>query len=282
MSVLHVKSVTIANSTDTNIVRPSDWNSAHVQYFTLAGNTNNASTVSGTNVVISGGNNITLVGSSNSIGISAAGAGGGTATLWQPFNEGVNVAGQVGNAVLHIVPLPTPTPAALGELHIDRLCLPLILSNATNSTGTVSYSFSMGLYTRNVSTLSLAYSTSFSTTLNYSGTVNNNNVAGIRLMVIPWTTTFGDGRYYVAQWSRTSTSSQNCTFNQMLISQINSNFSGVYNVASNRSNQWPLGYGVYSTTFSTALPGSIHFSRIDGTGSLAARPPSFFMISGTA
>jgi len=56
----------------TDLVRPSDWNSVHNQFFTLTGNTNNASTVSGTNVVLSGGNGVTLIGSNSVIGFSVA------------------------------------------------------------------------------------------------------------------------------------------------------------------------------------------------------------------
>lgn len=70
MAISHVKSVTVADGTNTTLVRPGDWNSAHNQFFTLAGNTNNASAVSGTNVVLSGGNNVTLIGSGASIGFS--------------------------------------------------------------------------------------------------------------------------------------------------------------------------------------------------------------------
>jgi hypothetical protein len=103
MAISHVKSntiadwtgtVTVGNSTGgtqtvnaTDLVRPGDWNSAHNQYYTLAGNTNNASTVSGTNVVLSGGTNVTLIGSGATIGISA---GNGTAGGWQPIIAGNN------------------------------------------------------------------------------------------------------------------------------------------------------------------------------------------------
>jgi hypothetical protein len=103
MAVSHVKSntiadwagtVTVGNSTGgtqtvnaTDLVRPGDWNSAHNQYYTLAGNTNNASTVSGTNVILSGGNNVTLIGSGATIGISA---GNGTVHGWEPFMIGNN------------------------------------------------------------------------------------------------------------------------------------------------------------------------------------------------
>lgn len=219
---------------------------------------------------------ISTNGSTISIGVPA-----GTATMWQPFNEGVNVAGQIGNASLHFVPLPTPAPAALGEVHIDRLCLPLLLTNATNSTGSVTLSHSFGLYTKNGASLSLVMSTSQTLALTFSGTVGNSTYAGARLLTVPWTTTVGDGRYYVAQWSRTTSGGANATFNQFLVSQMNSNFSGIFGVNSNRSYQWPLGYGIYSASVTTAMPGSVAFSQIDGTASIAARPPSFFMISST-
>jgi hypothetical protein len=76
MAVTHVKSNIVADFTGTvtvfdslgstqtvnatQLVRPSDWNSAHAQLMTLAGNTLGASTLSGTNIVFSGGANLTL------------------------------------------------------------------------------------------------------------------------------------------------------------------------------------------------------------------------------
>ena len=245
--------------------------SVNGQSATLSINAPAISSLSATGIL-----SISTNGSTISIGVPA-----GTATMWQPFNEGVNVGGQIGNAIMHLVPLPTPVPAALGELQIDRLCIPLYASNASNSTGTLSLSHSFGLYTKNGNTLSLAFSTSYSTAWTFSGNNSSSLYNGIRLHTVPWTTTIGDGRYYVAQWTRSSSGGANGTISQMLVSQLNSNFSGVFGAASNRSNQWLLGYGVYSVSFSTAMPSSINFSQIDGTASLAARPPSFFMINGT-
>lgn len=60
MAVQHVFSNAVADGTVTSIVRPSDWNSYHNQQVTLAGNTAGQSTVSGTNIVFQGGNNVTL------------------------------------------------------------------------------------------------------------------------------------------------------------------------------------------------------------------------------
>lgn len=269
----------------------------------LGANTAGNTTATGSTIGLSG-INLTLSGTNNSVvNISAPatsslvatgivslstngstisiGAAGGTATMWFPFNEGVNVAGQQGQATLQIVPVPTPPTAANGQLEVDRVAFPLQLTYATNSTGSITMSLWMGLYTKNASTLSLEHSTSFSTAFTFSGTANSSVMSGIRLHTVPWTTTFQDNRYYVAVASRTTTGGANATFNQMLMSQINSNFSGLFGVASNRSHQWPLGFGVYSAS-TTGVPSSIAFSQIDGTASLAARPPSWFMIKGTA
>lgn len=219
---------------------------------------------------------ISTNGSTISIGVPA-----GTATMWQPFNEGMNVVGQQGQGTLHIVPLPTPTPGALGEVQIDRVCFPVQASHATNSTGSVTLSLWMGLYTRNNSSLSLAHSRSFSTNWTFSGTANSSVLSGLRLISGGWTTTFGDGRYYVGLLSRTTSGGANCTISQLLVSQMASNFSGFVGQATNKSYQWPLGFGVYSASLSS-LPASFGFSDINGTGSLGARPPSWFMINGTA
>ena len=78
MAVSHIKSNPIADMTGTvtvfgsdgstqtvaatDLVRPSDWNSAHGHIVTLGGNTAGASTVSGTNIVYAGGNNVTVSG----------------------------------------------------------------------------------------------------------------------------------------------------------------------------------------------------------------------------
>ena len=65
----HAYSQTIADGTATSVVRPSDWNSAHAQIYTLTGNTLSQlnSTVSGTNVVYAGSGDIYLGGTNGSL-----------------------------------------------------------------------------------------------------------------------------------------------------------------------------------------------------------------------
>lgn len=76
MAVSHVYSNAVPDGTATSVVRPSDWNSAHNQYMTIAGNTAGASTLSGTNIVFQGGNNLTLSANGQTLIFSGANAGG--------------------------------------------------------------------------------------------------------------------------------------------------------------------------------------------------------------
>ena len=230
-----------------------------------------------------GSNGITLSQSTNGANsgtMTIHGVPPGTATMWFPFNEAVNVTVAPGQGSFLIAPVPTPPTAALGQVHLDRVCFPVSVSNASNSTGSITLTFLMGLYTKNASTLSLAHSTSQTTNWTFSGTNSASLQHGVKLFTIPWTTSIDDGRYYVGVGFRSTSGGANATISQIGMSQMASNFSGVFGAASNRSVQWPLGFGMYSAS-TTGVPGSIGFSQIDGTASVAARPPTWFMISST-
>jgi len=229
-------------------------------------------------LVFANSNGVTFGMSGSSQITASVNAGGGAAytkTFWYPYNEAVNVMGQQGQATFVINPLPLDD-----ILHADRVVMPLYFSNASNSTGTLTLSFWMGLYTKNGGTLSSYGSTSFSATLAYAGNNSSASNNGIRLLTAPWTTTLAQSRYYVGVGMRSTTGGANATVSQVLVSQLNSNFSGLWGVASNRSYQWPIGVG-YLSASTTGVPATIGISQIDGTNSLAARPPSWHMISGT-
>lgn len=124
MAIYHAYTQTVADGTATSVVRPSDWNSGHVQGFFLAGNTSNASTVTGTDVYFSGGNGVTLSGSNNSIGISVA--------------TGFNVsAGTTSNNITQLV-FPDSNGITWG-LNSNSLTanIPMLIS-AANGTGSMS------------------------------------------------------------------------------------------------------------------------------------------------
>jgi len=89
--IKHVYNQTVADDPATSIVRPSDWNSVHNQTITLGGNfAGGGSTISGTGIVLAGGNNITLSADTLNQSIIFSGAAGGGQT-----NQTLGVYGSV-------------------------------------------------------------------------------------------------------------------------------------------------------------------------------------------
>ena len=201
--------------------------------------------------------------------------GGVTYSGWAPHEDYVMVAGQQGNGTVYIEPQRAPAYVQ------DRVAIPILYTNTSNSTGTVTLSYFVGLYTKNASTLSLSASSSISATVGFSGTAGSYSLhSGIRLLTFPWALTVPAGDIYIAHLSRTSTSSQNASISQMLVSQINSAFVGFLGQSHNTTYQFTQGQGVYTAT-SSSLPNSIAFSQIRGSDSIAFRPPSIMFMNGT-
>lgn len=283
MAVSHVKSITVADFTGTvtafnsqgstttigatDLVRPSDWNSAHNQFYTLTGNTNNASTASGANVVLSGGNNITLIGSNSVIGISAADAPA-VATLsgWNPFSPGVEyLLGQMGQNTLFLMPMDFPA-----AVKVNNMRLPVHFTAATNSTGSATVTQNFALYTSvNSTQISRLTSWSVSTNVSHNGTQNSaSNVGGVRT----WSgthdaLTITAGAYVVAFMSSTASANANVTLSQFIASNMNTAFSGGLNQAANASGVFAPFQGSYSVT-SAGFPDTI--GTVDMRGSAAA------------
>lgn len=323
MAVSHVFSSPVADATGTvtvwqgsttasvaasDMIKPGNWNSAHNQYLTLAGNTAGASTVSGTNIVWAGGNNITMSANGSTVSmvgptaagtgttfaganvsgsmtlntaglnlsLSAEAAGGGaTRNYFNPQDGFLQVTGAQGNASMHIQPMFAP------NVTFDRLAMPLQFTNATNSTGSLTVSIGFAVYSRTGATLSMMHSTSGSQAITFSGTVGNSTYSGLRLFTMPWSSSFSEDQYYAGIWSRTTSGGANGTINQFLASQQNSTFAGFYGEVNNTTMQYTRGLGHFSATFSTALPGSVAFSQIRGVSSVVLRQPVFYVVNGT-
>jgi len=293
----------------------------HFYGWNLVGNTAGTTSTSLTTeapIYFSGGNNITLSGNSNTIVIQGAAGGGGgggvqiaaggstvsdntvvfsnsngvsfgfngstmTASIianntydgWPPYADLEMVAGQQGNGTLYIEPEHCP------YYFQDRVGIPIAYSNANNSTGSVTLSYWVGFYTQNVSTLSLASSTSFSTGLTFSGTVGSWSLhSGMRLLTFPWSLTVQEQEIYIAQLSRTTSGGANASVSQMLVTQVASNFVGFFGASHNTTQQFTIGQGVYTATTS-AMPNSIAFSQLRGSDSIAFRAPAIMFINGT-
>lgn len=215
---------------------------------------------------------ISINGSTISIGVPSP----ATRSYFNPRDGYLQVAGQQGQGSLHFQPAEFP------NVQFDRVAFPIINTNSSNSSGSHTLSFWFGMYTRNASTLSLLSSASSSTALTHSGTLGSYSwYSGIRLFTIPMTMTAKEGQYYIGILSRTTSGGANGTYSQLLASQVASSFFGNFGSATNQTQQYTRGLGVYTAT-TTGLPSSVAFSQISGGGnSLVLRQPLFYVVSET-
>lgn len=291
MSALsHVKSDTIGDFTGTvtvfnsqgstgtvaatDLVRPSDWNSAHNFFQTISGNTAGQSTASGTNLVFGGTDDI-QVSHSTAAGAATLWIGQKVSSGYAPYADIPGVIGQAGQGTLQIDPDIFPA------VQFDRLGFVVNNTNSSNSSGSHTLSFWWGFYTRNASTLSLLASTSTSTAVTHSGTAGSYSLySGMRMVTIPMTTTFTAGEYWIGYLSRTTSGGANGSYSVLHNSHINSNFLGHFGSSHNTTYQLTLGQGVYTVTTS-GMPGSIAFTQIRGSDSHALRAAKLWLHSGT-
>jgi hypothetical protein len=227
-------------------------------------------------ILFSNSNNITF-GMDNSSVITAT-VDVPTPVILSSFNQYLNaelVVGQQGQSSLHI------QPWIISNLTMDRYVMPVLFSNATNSTGSMSVTYNIGIYTKTGSSISLLASTSNTTGVTYSGTANSTINSGMRMVSFGFSTSLSAGEYWLGILSRTATAGANATLSQWLASRANSNFSGYLGSTTNATYQSQLGLGVYSATLSSLL-NSVAFSQINQTQSIAVRPPSVLLRFGTA
>jgi hypothetical protein len=227
-------------------------------------------------LVFSNSNNVSfgLDGSTLTATATAAGATAFTYPYFNPFDAYVQVTGVLGSNSLYFQPFQSP------NVQFDRLVIPLFLTYSTaNASATLS--FYWGLYTRSVSTLNLLTnaSTEAGSQLSFS-TANSSLYRGIRLLTAGITNTLTEGQYYVGFMSRVTTAGSSISFSNIVISQQNSSFSGLFGEASNATVQYTRGLGRYSAT-TAALPSSVAFSQIQGNSSAFLRAPIFYLVSQT-
>lgn len=199
-----------------------------------------------------------------------------TLSYFNPQDAYVQVAGQIGQSSLFVQPMQAP------NVQFDRIVVPIIYSNASNSSNSQTISLYVGIYTKNVSTLSSISSVLYTTNMSASGRVGTNyqNFGGVRLITIGLTGTLTEGQYWVGMLSRTTSNAGGATLSNVLASQMNSSFSGLFGAASNKSIQYTRGLGVLSVQ-TAAMPNTIAFSDLYGNSSAVLRQPLFYFVSGT-
>ena len=309
MAVSHIKSntntdwtgtVTVGNSTGgtntiaaTDLVRPGDWNSAHNQFVTISGGaTAGTSAGSGTNLVYGGSNSLTVnlstaAGGGQTLWLQPAmsnltwgpglslSSNGSTITIQQPcssefrvYDEAIKQAAQYGQSSLHIWPVGIDNNVTCRYIGI-----PLIYSNASNSSNSHTISLTFALYTRNSQSFGTIHSTSYTTAMSASGSVGTNGAAfqGNRELRLAWSTSISGGRYYQAFLSKTTSNAGGCSISNVVASNWASAYSGPFGVASNASQQWYEAAGFYSAQ-TAGIPATFNASDLVGSTSAQQRP----------
>lgn len=204
-----------------------------------------------------------------------------TKSKFNPFMEAVAVVGQHGQGSLHFHPVPDPSAFQFDRMLFDIHFTGNITNATVTSTQAISLTMQAGIFTRNVSTLSLLASGSTSTAFTI-GTTNSNLFVGGRLLSMGWTTTIPTSDLWLGIVSSTNSAGVNsATISQYVVSDIGTNFSGMFGVASNATCQDALGLGYY-TAVTNGIPSSVAFSQINGTASMVLRPPLYRFLSQTA
>ena len=224
--------------------------------------------------VFSNSNNVSF--GLNGSTITASASAFTVSYLW-PFQEAAPVAGQHGQGTLHIHQIPD-----ILNFQYDRMVFDLsVVDTITSATsGVFSLTMGAGIYTANVSTLSLKASATTSTAFTISST-NSSLFNGLRILTMGWTTTMNASNYWLGIVSSTNSAGINsATISQMLNSAPAATFSGLFGVAQNNTNQLMPGLGYFSAATS-GLPASIAFSNISGTASNVLREPMYRFVSGT-
>lgn len=258
----------------------------------------NLGNTSGTSGVISGGqlqmiivgtNNITVSqsinGASATLSISgpAAAAAAATRSIWFPYQNyglaGNTVAQQIGNGSIQVGLVECDNNFSVSRFNVF---VTNSLSSSSNSSHAGAISVFLGIYTRNVSTLSL--STSGSGLNSWSNTSSNSFsvLTGAKMLSGSINANLTPGQYWLAFMSRTSTTNANWfTATNLQIGGILTLYHGLMGAASNASNQIVPGYGTFSAT-SAGMPTSMAFSDLRGSEAVGQRVPIMNLVNFTA
>lgn len=279
--VMSLSQTTGANGNTVSILAPAQSVLSAVSPLSTSTNGSTISVLGPATSSLIGTSGISLSTAGSTISIMQTTGGPGYLESWYPYSNALHTSGNQGQATLHMQPMPLPT-----DIRLDRIMLPTIISNASNSSGSITLSQWVGIYTRNASTLSLLTSTSISTNFTGSGTVGSYSLyGGRRWQSMGLTTTLSSGDYWLAVVNRSTTGgAAGHTINQELMTQFSnatfSGWSGVLGVATNASMQHMKGLGTYSVSTS-GIPSAINFNQLTGTGTLVMQPPIYALLSGT-
>lgn len=150
MPIYHLKTSTIADGTNTNLVMPSDWNQDHAytlqEAVVFGGNTTGTlATISSGSFFLAGGNNVTLSQNANSVTIE-----GPLLMEYEPFDLGpltFNTSAVLGQNSIYFMPFDVPAPINAYRLNVFG-SVGTTWSTTANTGNSGGYTMSAALYER--------------------------------------------------------------------------------------------------------------------------------------
>lgn len=227
----------------------------------LAGNTAGAlALISSGTAIFAGGNNITLSQNGQSITISGANsaAAGGTINRFMPHE--ILALGVPQDKSLYFMWMTVPT-----RVEFDNVLSHMSL-HINNPGGTLAASMScyIGIYTNNVSTLSLQGSASTVFTFHDSSNGSSDTLDGWHHLPVPFTSTLTAGEYWVGLMSQTSNSGSAAwtASNMAVFNQSTTIFNGSFGAIAATNLSIP-GWDFYTAaTTAGGVPNSMAWSNI--------------------
>jgi len=218
---------TTATVAASDIVKPSDWNSAHNIQYVFGGNTTNASTVSGSNVTIAGMGNITVGGSNGSLVISGTDLDV-VMSQWEPVPLGNNTSfSSFGQNTVYFQGL-MPSAAltmTVAELSVSLSSVTSSISHAVSQTieyglmsrGTGASTSRYDMMSSSSFTMAAAFSSNLSGSLSVgnagtsyttssAGTVFGSVLSGQKILFLPFNATLSGGGDYLSVWRHSTNS----------------------------------------------------------------------------
>jgi len=238
-----------------------------------------------TNINVSAGttsNNLSKITFADSNGVSfGINASTVTASIAQgllsffPLITAFSTASQtLGNGILVMNPIQIQAPVSF-----SRVWHPVSVSYSTaasSHTLQLTVGFSVALYTRNVSTFSLASSGGTNWQLTVSSNDSTASVSGVRFLSANLNVSATPGDYWVGFVSSTSSNRQAGGTNSFAFSNYldqgwlpSSIGMGLFSAASNSTIQWQFGKGQYTAASTSAFPNAISANAIIGNNSAA-------------
>ncbi len=172
----------------------------------------------------------------------------------------------IGIGTIQVVPFTVPVAASFSAMDV-------FISNSYSATNAGSsradtVSFSVGVYQRSGSSLSLINSASATTAFTVTGSSSSASYQGLKNFPIPFGIPLAEGNYWYAMASSVSTAG-NAIAGALsnIVGSVaggQSAYLGVFGSATAVSEQALLGLGSYSVT-SASLPNAIGFSEIIGS-----------------